>query len=300
MSLRQWAEQILTGQHLTDKLAKAPPLLVDTRPGPPLSIIIPPGRPACLPLSDPRPRAAFPGPGALADPRVRGEVLHYFANHELLALELMALVLLRFPDAPRAFRRGLADTMTEEQRHLSLYLSRMGELGVELGEIPVNDFFWRCLSRVDSPAAFIAGMSLTFEQANLDYALHYRDAFTSHGDVQTAALMEEVCADEVGHVRHGLRWLRRWKPPGLDEWAAHAALLEHPLTLARARGRDFRRAPRREAGLPEAYIDRLEVYRHSKGRPPRIFYFNPGCEEEIVSGEDTLPAAALRLQRARE
>lgn len=300
MHLRSWAEQILFGEQITDKLAVAPPGFCDDAPGAALARPAAPGRPPHLPLVDPRPRAVFPGHGALADDRVRGQVLHFFANHELLALELMALVLLRFPDAPRPFRRGLANTMAEEQRHLSLYLARMAELGVELGEIPVNDFFWNCLSRVESPLSFVAGMSLTFEQANLDYALYYRDAFADHGDATTAALMQSVYDDEVGHVRHGLRWLRRWKPAGLDEWAAHAALLERPLTLARAKGRAFSRPARQAAGLPPAYIDRLEVYRHSKGRPPQVFTFNPGCEEEIVHGENDLPAAALRVQLALE
>lgn len=301
MSLREWAAQILTGATIADKLAAPPSLFDDTDPGPALARVVAPGRPVGLPLVDPRPRARFPGPGALEEARARGEVLHFFANHELLALELMALVLLRFPDAPRAFRRGLANTMAEEQRHLSLYLGRMTTLGVELGEIPVNDFFWRCLSAVDSPLEFIAGMSLTFEQANLDYALSYRDAFAEVGDTETAALMQEVYADEVGHVRHGLRWLRRWKPPGLDEWAAHAALIQRPLTLARAKGRQLDRAGRRAAGLPEDYIDRLAVFRHSKGRPPRVFCFNPGCEEEIVRGPDAdLPAAARAVQQSLE
>ena len=300
-TLHQWAEQILFGSALTEKLAPPPSGLPDDAPGPALAHLSPPGRPAVLPLSDGRPRAAFPGPGTLGDPRARGQVLHFFANHELLALELMALVLLRFPDAPRAFRRGLASTMAEEQRHLSLYLGRMATLGVELGEIPVNDFFWRSLAPCASPLEFVAGMSLTFEQANLDFALAYQDAFAAVGDAETAALMAEVYADEVGHVRHGLRWLRRWKDPAQDEWAAHRALLAEPLTLARAKGRPFSRAARQAAGLPEDYIDRLEVYTHSRGRPPRVFYFNPGVEEELTRPpEADLPAVARDLQRDLE
>ncbi|MEL6341687.1 MAG: DUF455 family protein [Myxococcota bacterium] len=298
--LRQWAEQILHSADLADKMAPPPVGLPDAQPGPPLKRVALPARPDGLAFDDPRPRTPFPSRTALQTDRGRGEVLHFFANHELLALELMALMLLRFPDAPRPFRRGLANTMAEEQRHLSLYLGRMVELGVEPGEVPINDFFWRSLSTVDSPLKFVAGMSLTFEQANLDYALYYQERFHEIGDQKTADLMQIVFEDEISHVRHGLRWLRRWRAPGQDEWTAHQRNLRHPLTPARAKGRGFRRAPRRAAGLPAAYIDRLAVYGHSKGRPPRLLYFNPGCEAEIVRGLDRIPASAEKTQQDLE
>lgn len=282
MSLRRWAEQILMGTELSDKLAPLPELR-DERPGAAIALPEAPGRPGVLPLPDRRMRVPFPGD--LTDPRSRGIVLHFFANHELLALELMALMLLRFPSAPRPFRRGLAATMRDEQRHLTLYLERMAELSVSLGEIPVNDFFWRSLRSADTPAAFSAGMSLTFEQANLDHARFYQAAFARVGDEQTAALMGEVYRDEIAHVRQGLRWLRRWKPPEQDDWSAWAGLLKPPLTPARGKGRGFDRDGRRQAGLSEEFINELEVFGHSRGRPPTVWWFNPGCEAEILNGQ---------------
>ena len=41
----------------------------------------------------------------------------------------MALALLRFSDAPSAFRMGVAKTMLDEQRHLQSYIGKMHELG---------------------------------------------------------------------------------------------------------------------------------------------------------------------------
>ena len=66
------------------------------------------GRPPALSLAGGRVRARFPGAGRLHHPRQRGEVLHFFANHELLALELMALVLLARRRVREAFGPQIA------------------------------------------------------------------------------------------------------------------------------------------------------------------------------------------------
>ncbi len=52
-------------------------------------------------------QASFPGLHELEQVEAHGRAMHFFANHELLALELMALVLLRFPEAPPSYRMGL-------------------------------------------------------------------------------------------------------------------------------------------------------------------------------------------------
>ena len=104
MDLHAWATQLLYGDSLACKL-EIPATLVDGAPGAVGSVPDFPGRPAVL-----RPRegrAVFPGEREVEGEAARGRLLHFFANHELLAIELFALALLRFPAAPRAFRRGL-------------------------------------------------------------------------------------------------------------------------------------------------------------------------------------------------
>ena len=64
-----------------------------------------PGRPQELQFKGSVSRGHFPGAHRVEDERDRGRLLHFFANHELLATELMALVLLRFPAAPAAGAR---------------------------------------------------------------------------------------------------------------------------------------------------------------------------------------------------
>ena len=100
--IRHRAEQILYGNTLDDKLVCLKGL-TDHAPGLPIATPELPGRPPELGFHTSNMRHPFPKPAHLNDERQRAVVLHHFANHELLALELMALTLLRFPDAPRPF-----------------------------------------------------------------------------------------------------------------------------------------------------------------------------------------------------
>jgi len=295
MAFRQYAERVLFGASLEDKLA-LPETSDDTDRGQARLGPISPSRPPGLALANSRGhRVSFPKLSELDDERARGRVLHFFANHELLALELMALALLRFPDAPDSFRRRLVVTMRDEQRHMRLYLERMRELGVELGEIPLNSFFWDLLSSIERPIDFVVGMSMTFEQANLDYSCHFRDAFGTVGDDKTKAIMETVLADEVAHVRHGVQYFDGWRDPSTSQWDVYQKELAFPLTPARAKGIGFTVSHRRAAGIDDDFIERLRVYSHSKGRPPKVFLFNPGTELALACGQrDYTPPAPIK------
>lgn len=275
--LSAYAARVLLSDALDDKLRR-PAAFTDARPGPAIGAVALPARPPGLALDTLRGKAEFPRD--LAPAAARGRALHFFANHELLAMELMALGLLRFPDAPPEFRLGLANALRDEQRHLGLYLGRMEALGVQLGELPVSRFFWDALCDMDSPAALAAGLGLVLEQANLDFCVHYAAAFRAVGDEESAALMDEILRDELRHVRHGLRWVRHWREPGEDLFSAWERLLKPPLSPARARGLSFDAAPRRAVGLPEDFIQRLASYGRSKGRPPVARAFVASAEEE--------------------
>ena len=165
-------------------------------------------------------RGEFPGTRHLEQNHERGRLLHFFGNHELLATELMALVLLKFPDAPTAFRKGVLQTLKDEQEHTRLYMERMKTCGVELGDFPVSGYFWRCVAPMAHPIDYVARLCLTFEQANLDFAGFYGRNFAAVGDTGSAKLLEKIYRDEIGHVAYGLKWFRRWKNPGESDWEA--------------------------------------------------------------------------------
>lgn len=292
MELRAFAERVLFATTLEEKL-QAPGPVTDQQPGPALAAPAAPGRPRELRFKERGSGAGeFPGLHRLDRADERGRILHFFANHELLATELMALVLLRFPDAPAAFRRGVLRTLEEEQQHTRWYLDRMRDCGIGFGELPVSGYFWRAVSGMGSPLDYVAGLSLTFEQANLDFARQFAGGFAAAGDAATAALLDRIYRDEIAHVAYGLKWFRRWKQPGRGDWEAYCAQLKFPLTPQRAKGvgGPFNVEGRRAAGLEPAFIAELQVYAASRGRTPSVYCFNPFAEGWMARGPGFTPA----------
>jgi len=284
MELREFAERVLFATNLEDKL-RPPAEITDERPGTALAAPAAPGRPPGLHFKPSGSgKSEFPGLHQLEQKTERGRLLHFFANHELLATELMALVLLRFPDAPPAFRKGLLQTLKDEQLHTRWYIDRMQACGLEFGELPVSGYFWRCVSPMENPMDYVAGLCLTFEQANLDFAGHFARGFATVGDTETAQLLGKIYHDEIGHVAYGLKWFRRWKPPGESDWDAFCRTLKFPLSPQRAKGFTLNFDGRRAAGLDPEFIARLNVYSQSNGRTPNLYVFNPLAEGRIAGG----------------
>ncbi|MFC4995541.1 DUF455 family protein [Rubritalea tangerina] len=284
MELRDFAEQVLFGKTLEEKLLLNPKVISDEAPAGAFQMPDGPGRPSELRISERGVKADFPGTNRLDDDVERGKMLHFLANHELLATELMALVLLKFPNAPREFRMGVYETLKEEQAHTLMYMRRMRECGVEFGELPVNDYFWRAVAPMEQPMDFVSRLSLVFEQANLDYSVHYAKLFRQVGDGGTAAVLEKIYEDEIAHVGHGLKWFRKWKDQSKSDWEAFQTQLHFPLSVVRAKGvAPYNAEGRKLAGIDQDWIDYLEVEEQSRGRTPVLHWFNPNAEGEELS-----------------
>ena len=281
MQLADLAKTVVFGETLESKLTRPGPLR-DERRGDALEGAVPtPGRPSGMGFAT---RATpWPKGAALRTQEGRAAVLHAFANHELLAIELMGLALLRFPDAPSAWRWDLARTLVEEQRHLRAYVAQMQTMGLTFGDLPLNGWFWHVLHEMQHPRDVATCLSLTFEQANLDHARYWRKAFEALGDAPCAALMDRVYRDEIRHVAHGVRWFEQLGGQGgASMYPAWRRELPHPMTTARARGPQFDRDGRLEAGLPSAYVDALEASGGSRGRVPDLWVADLMAEARLA------------------
>ncbi len=269
---------------LEEKLELPPEIAMDDQPGKAWKTPEAPGRPAELRISDKGVRADFPGVNRMDEDSERGKMMHFLCNHELMAAELMALVLLKFPDAPKQYRAGVYEAMREEQMHTLMYMRRMRDCGIEFGELPVNDYFWRLVANMETPMDFVTRLNLTFEQSNLDFSKQYAKLFREVGDGGTAAVLEKIYLDEINHVGHGVKWFRKWKAQGQSDWNAFKTYLQFPLAPAKAKGMaPFNAEGRKLAGLDEDFIRHLAVCEQSRGRTPVVHWFNPNAESYVAA-----------------
>ena len=204
----------------------------------------------------------FPKANRLNETDKKAMALHSFANHELLAIEMMASAVLLYPhasDEDVRFKRGIVTALKEEQKHLGLYIKRLNELGYEFGDFPLNDFFWRQMHKLKTPAQYASVMALTFEAANLDFAQYYAQIFRELGDHETASILDIVLEDEIGHVAFGAHWMKKWKEDK-SLWEHYMVSLPWPLTPARSKGIGFDPAIHQKAMNDEEFVSNLVAF----------------------------------------
>jgi uncharacterized ferritin-like protein (DUF455 family) len=142
-------------------------------------------------------------------PESRRERLHRHMNNEVVAIEIAAQCLVEFPDAAWDLQLHLARQCWDESRHATALKRRLLELGGFKGEFPVSNFEWNVTSILDSLPARLAVQNRTFEAGLMDLLGGLRKLWRSVGDETTADLLENILADEVGHVRFANQWIRR-------------------------------------------------------------------------------------------
>ena len=259
MELRDFAIRLLHADTLEGKLYRPPggmAALTDREPGAPVAWDQP-SRPVELCIAPRKERKRLPAPASLHEPDMRVRCLHAFANHELMAVELMAWALLAYPQAPAGFRAGLVRLIFDEQRHLKLYMDRIAELGARFGDLPVNDHFWRCADSLTTPLKWVCAMNLTFEQGNLDHAPVFEEHFRAVEDHRSGDIMRQILEDEIFHVGFGVQWLKHYAPTERP-FEAYVANLTFHNAPGRARSEVFNVEARRRAGLDEAFIEAMQ------------------------------------------
>jgi len=153
----------------------------------------------------------------LEDKKNRINFLHAIANIELLAIELPALCLLRYGSDNSDFVVTQFKIMADEATHFELLRERLKDFGCDFGNLPVHnglwDHAWRCESELEHQVL----IPCYLEARGLDVSPEFMKKFIEIGDEKSARIMKIILAEEVGHVKHGLKYLdSRAKEIGLS------------------------------------------------------------------------------------
>jgi uncharacterized ferritin-like protein (DUF455 family) len=173
-----------------------------------------PERPLLLPPNEMPKRKA--GPGL----QRRIALLHALAHIELNAIDLAWDLIARFasPGLPRGFYDDWVDVADEEAAHYELLAARLEALGAAYGDLPAHDGLWQAaLETRHDLLARLAIAPLVLEARGLDVTPGMIATLRRHGDEESAAALEVIYRDEIGHVAAGKRWF---------DWLAIARGLE--------------------------------------------------------------------------
>ncbi len=212
-----------------------------------------PPRPVLLPPREMKKRRNF---GSLAG---RVALLHALAHIELNAIDLAWDLIARFGEAglPREFFADWAAVAAEEAEHFALLSARLDVLGTAYGALPAHDGLWEAAATTAHDViARLAVVPLVLEARGLDVTPEMILRLERAGDRESAAILEIIYRDEIGHVAAGARWFawfcrdRRLDPAATfgDRVRRHfTGLLKPP----------FNRAARQAAGFPATYYEPL-------------------------------------------
>lgn len=139
----------------------------------------------------------------------RRQRMHREYNQEVQTLEIAAICVSDYPDAPWELRLELARQCWDEARHAAIYYRRLQELGGKKGDYAIANLDWSVVAMLDSLPARLAVQHRTFEAGSLDLESAGIPMFRDAGDDTTADVMEGVVADEIQHVRFANTWIKR-------------------------------------------------------------------------------------------
>jgi uncharacterized ferritin-like protein (DUF455 family) len=181
------------------------------------------GRPPRPVLVDPRQLRQR----GLRSPEGRVAAVHAVAHIEANAIDLALDAAHRFRGLPDAYYDDWLRVAEEEARHFGLLSTRLVELGAAYGDLPAHGGLWTaCARSADDVLRRMALVPRVLEARGLDVNPPMIARFRAAGDGATAAVLEVVLADEIGHVAVGDRWFR-WccASRGLDPVPTFAGLL---------------------------------------------------------------------------
>jgi uncharacterized ferritin-like protein (DUF455 family) len=212
-----------------------------------------PGRPSRPELVEPRKL----GRRSMQSEEGRAALLHALAHIEFNAINLGLDAVWRFAGMPAAFYTDWLKVAAEEAHHFSLLSARLADFGHAYGDFPAHDGLWEMCDRTRGDVlARMALVPRTLEARGLDASPPIRARLQQAGDHASAAILDVILRDEIGHVLIGNRWFRYLcERAQLDSHATYLRLSDE-YRAPKLRG-PFNFDARRAAGFDEAELAAL-------------------------------------------
>ena len=212
-----------------------------------------PGRPARPPLVEPRRLERR----SMRSPEGRAVLLHALAHIELNAINLALDAVWRFAGQPDTFYADWLKVAAEEAYHFTLLADRLAAFGHAYGDFPAHNGLWEMCERTkDDVLARMALVPRTLEARGLDASPPIRARLAQAGDHVSAAILDVILRDEIGHVAIGNRWFRHLCAAAGRDPVPTYRLLAEQYRAPRLRG-PFNFDARRSAGFEPAELDEL-------------------------------------------
>src|SRR5690606_9941724 len=188
----------------------------------------------------------------------RASLLHALAHIEFNAINLAVDIMWRFPDMPESFYTAWRLVAVEEAEHFTMLARRVDVLGCHYGDLPAHNGLWEMAEKTqDDILARIALVPRTLEARGLDVSPAIKQRLLQAGDHDSAALLDIILRDEVGHVAIGNHWYK-WLCQREDrDLVATYEELAKRYRAPRLRG-PFNLDARRQAGFEEAELEALQ------------------------------------------
>jgi len=194
---------------------------------------------------------------SMITPEGRAILIHALAHIEFNAINLALDAIWRFADMPQAYYADWLQVAAEEALHFSLLADHLQGFGYAYGDFPAHSSLWEMADKTRHDIlARIALVPRTMEARGLDVVPSLRDKLAQAGDMATAAIMDIILRDEIGHVAIGNRWYAYLcQQRGLEPVTTYAQLASEYKAPA-LRG-PFNMAARRAAGFSELELAAL-------------------------------------------
>lgn len=165
-----------------------------------------PARPERPPLLPPR---EVPRRKINSNPQGRIALLHALAHIELNAVDLAWDIIARFAGEglPRGFFDDWVTVADEEGKHFLLLADRLESLGAAYGDLPAHDGLWQASEQTAGDLlARLAVVPMVLEARGLDVTPAMIEKLHKAEDGESAAILEIIYEEEIGHVAAGQRW----------------------------------------------------------------------------------------------